>query len=350
VFKHPVDAVQKLAHHRYGRDDRPLPTRYQLLVEGTNVSVIAHGHQCRHVERPADPSVAHFRYAFALLDGGPRDVPLRVKARVGDPLSDRHVFWQEGEFTEQEDAALLGDAWRGYEPAVGAVQVVALAKDLQGLPDEFVDATRQVAQVDLDIIGDDRGGHPAGLMRVEPVLLAGPFDSKSLNATRDGSEFARGLFRRLPRFKRHPLNIVAEYVRAEYVRVECIGLRAAQGGFAEVFDGSRVGHHDFGAVGLEERQRDVQSVATAGFYAGPDASSTDPVDEVSVPGGCVWKAATARAVLPPGARVEMVFADINADEAIGRLLHLPVPGRIMRSSKRPGFPSLALGLYCDDAG
>lgn len=73
----------------------------------------------------------------------------------------------------------------------GAFQRVRCLYQLARLPSQFLHASAQVADVDLDVVYHNRGSQPACFGGMQTVLLPRSLYRQCLDAPRDGAQLAR---------------------------------------------------------------------------------------------------------------------------------------------------------------
>lgn len=211
-----------------------------------------------------------------------------------DPLAHGHVLRQQHQLAQQQRRILLGDAGERDQVSEGSLEGRRTADDLGGLPVQFLHAPRQLPHDHLDVVQDDGRGRSAGRGGMHAVLLSCALPGRRPDTTRDFAQLACGRLGRLPAFEGHALGVVAE--------------------------------------DLDGREGEVDAVAPPGVQACLDRRGADPLAQRVTALRRFAEAVRAELVLSPAADVEVIFADVDAEEGTRELLHVATLRRIMKAS------------------
>ena len=285
VVEHAPDRVEQAAHDGNDRDLLLLATGEQRFVGGFDLRAALDGDQGGHEEREAQVPVAGPADVARGVGGAALAGP-RVEPGVGHPLFGFEAGGQREQFAEQFQRTELADAGHAAQPGDLHGEAGLAGGEFGGGLLEGFEPFLQVAEVGLQVGGDEPVAIRGKLDGVQAGLLAGQFAPELAHATTDLLQGEHGGGGRRPRDEVHALEELEDAQG-----IDRVGLGAGQPGALKVFDRSWIDDHDLHPLGPLQGEREAQAVNAGGFQAdaGRGASAGQQLEELAMTGGRVWQ-------------------------------------------------------------
>ena len=126
--KDAVNTMEQLPHHRHKSLELGFMSALKSFIEGFHVRISLHCYQCRHVKGTAQVAIAGTADPRGPVYRSARGLMCRIETTMRDPFSDRHLWRQGGELTQDVNCTDLCDA-RDAENKIESLLCVVILSD-----------------------------------------------------------------------------------------------------------------------------------------------------------------------------------------------------------------------------